>query len=229
MEFCVDTLLLALNWPALFVNVYWSLLHHTHLFCMHWVEASAWPQSSPCGHQLCTHILCVSETPLVRSSRNFPLVFLSPLESILLPQHPLMRSFSGLPILPFFLKKRYQGQDSELSALSKCCHGRNKEQLTSMHLLHVTHDFIIISCTLSLTGHFSIMKSCSLIDLSHSHNNSFYIFEDDHWLSQLVLLNSVKLRHSSYTINPFLSLVFSSKISPFLSKCASKQWHCPAE
>lgn len=105
MEFCVDTLLLALNWPALFVNVYWSLLHHTHLFCMHWVEASAWPQSSLCGHQLCTHILCVSETPLVRSSRNFPLVFLSPLESILLPQHPLMRSFSGLPILPFFLKK----------------------------------------------------------------------------------------------------------------------------
>lgn len=117
MEFCVDTLLLALNWPALFVNVYWSLLHHTHLFCMHWVEASAWPQSSPCGHQLCTHILCVSETPLVRSSRNFPLVFLSPLESILLPQHPLMRSFSGLPILPFFKKKdiRAKIQNYQLS------------------------------------------------------------------------------------------------------------------
>lgn len=228
MEFCVDTLLLALNWPALFVNVYWSLLHHTHLFCMHWVEASAWPQSSLCGHQLCTHILCVSETPLVRSSRNFPLVFLSPLESILLPQHPLMRSFSGLPILPFFLKK-ISGPRFRIISSLKMLPWKEQGTVTSIHLLHVTHDFIIISCTLSLTGHFSIMKSCSLIDLSHSHNNSFYIFEDDHWLSQLVLLNSVKLHHSSYTINPFLSLVFSSKISPFLSKCASKQWHCPAE
>lgn len=63
------------------------------------------------------HTHPVRETPLVRSSRNFPLVFLSPLESILLPQHPLMRSFSGLPILPFFFKKdiRAKIQNYQLS------------------------------------------------------------------------------------------------------------------
>lgn len=86
-----------------------------------------------------------------------------------------------------------------------------------------------MSCTSSLADLFSAMKSCSLIDLSHSYKNNFHIFEDDHWLSQLVLLNSFKLHHSSYTVKPLMPLVFSSKISLSLSKWASQWWHCPAE
>lgn len=79
------------------------------------------------------------------------------------------------------------------------------------------HDFI--NEWSSLTGLFSTMKRCSLIDLSHSYKNSFYTFEDGHWwdTSQLVLLNSFKLYHSSYTIKPLMSLVFSSK-SPHSSQ-----------
>lgn len=102
----------------------------------------------------------------------------------------------------------------------------NKEQSTPFHRLCVTHDFINQCCT--LTGLFSIMKSCSLIHLSR-YNNRFYTFEDGCCLSQFVLLNWFKLHYSSYSIKSLMSLVFSSKISPSLSKCASKPWHCPAE